>query len=48
MQWWKWLIFILFIGIVFGLSLFLYSILKVASRCSREEEIENRKENENV
>lgn len=43
MQWWKWLIFIVFIVIVLGLSLFLYCGLRILSRCSRMEEDNERK-----
>ena len=43
MQWWKWLIFIVFIVIVLGLSLFLYCGLRISSRCSRMEEDNERK-----
>lgn len=34
----KWIIFILFCGIVLGLSLFLFCALKVASKSDEEEE----------
>lgn len=34
----KWLIFIIFIVMVSGLSLFLFCALKISSRCTREEE----------
>lgn len=43
MQWWKWLIFIVFIVIVLWLSLFLYCGLRISSRCSRMEEDNERK-----
>lgn len=43
MQWWKWLIFIVFIVIVLGLSLFLYCGLRISSRYSRMEEDNERK-----
>ena len=35
---WKWLIFILFLVLVIGLSLFLYCGLKLSSKYSRLEE----------
>ena len=35
---WKWLIFIIFIVLVCGLSLFLFCAIKIASKCTREEE----------
>ena len=38
---WKWLIFILFIVLVCGLSLFLFCAIKIASKCTREEERRN-------
>lgn len=38
---WKWLIFILFLVLVIGLSLFLYCGLKISSKYSREEERSN-------
>ncbi len=38
MPFWKWLIFIIYIVVVIGLSLFLYVGLKISSKCSREEE----------
>jgi uncharacterized protein YpmS len=38
---WKWLIFILFLVLVIGLSLFLYCGLKISSKYSREEERRN-------
>lgn len=40
---WKWIIFIIFIVVKLTLSLFLYSAIKISSKCSREEE--NYKEN---
>jgi len=42
MEWWKWLIFIIFIGIVLGLSLFIFAALKISSRESRMEERRDR------
>lgn len=38
MPFWKWIIFVIYIGLVSGLILFLYSCLKISSRESREEE----------
>ena len=38
---WKWLIFILFLVLVIGLSLFLYCGLKISSKYSREKERSN-------
>ena len=38
---WKWLIFIIFIVLVCGLSLFLFCAIKIASKCTREEERRN-------
>ena len=38
MPFWKWLIFIVFIVLVLGLSLFLYCALKISSKNAREEE----------
>lgn len=38
---WKWLIFILFLVLVIGLSLFLFCGLKISSKYSREEERSN-------
>lgn len=35
---WKWLIFIVFIALVLGLSLFLFCALKISSKCARGEE----------
>lgn len=35
---WKWIIFIIFIVVELTLSLFLYSAIKISSKCSREEE----------
>lgn len=41
MPFWKWFIFIIFIVVVIGLSLFLYAGLKISSKCSNEEERRN-------
>lgn len=38
MPFWKWLIFVVFIVLVLGLSLFLFCALKISSKCAREEE----------
>ena len=38
MPFWKWLIFVVFIVLALGLSLFLFCALKISSKCVREEE----------
>ena len=38
MPFWKWLIFIVFIVLVLGLSLFLFWALKTSSKSAREED----------
>ncbi len=37
MPFWKWLIFIVFMVVVIGLSLFLFCALKISSKSSKEE-----------
>lgn len=46
---WKWIIFIVFVVVVLGLSLFLYCGLRISSRCSKiEEEREMRDYEKNI